>query len=271
MKMRQLIQGFFNNHEASWEIFMVVLAVLFVVIGFLPDFHDFSDSDLSLLDTIDWGITGFFALEFIVRITVAPSQRKYLREHWLDLVAITPVVRWLRVFRVIRILRLLRVARVIRVLNSLDLFTLNVERFAKLNGLQWMLLALSLIMLASSGLLFYFEHPVNDEIKTYWDALYASLVTWTTPGYGDILPITTGGRISGLVLIISGLITWGLLIANLAVFLTACGARKRDTDPVITDLQNRLSRIDQLGEGELICLRGALTALIDSRIEKTRS
>lgn len=243
MKMRQLVQGFFNNHEASWEIFMVILAVIFVVIGFLPDFHDFSDSELGLLDIIDWGITGFFALEFIVRITAAPSQKGYLREHWLDLIAITPVVRWLRVFRIMRILRLLRVARVIRVLNSLDLFTLNVKRFAKLNGLQWILLVLFLIMLASSGLLFYFEHPVNDQIKTYWDALYASLVTWTTPGYGDILPVTTGGRISGLALIISGLITWGLLIANLAAFLTAWRAPEagnrpgyyRPPEQVITD------------------------------------
>jgi len=132
-------------------------------------------------------------------------------------------------------------------------------------------LVLSLIMLASSGLLFYFERPVNDEIKTYWDALYASLVTWTTPGYGDILPVTTGGRISGLVLIISGLITWGLLIANLAAFLTSWRTQRQGKDPGIADLQSKPSQIDHLGEGELTCLRGALTALIDAIIEKAKT
>ena len=268
MRFRELIEGFFDSHEMAWEIFMVVLAIVFVVVGFLPDFFDFSDDELILLENVDWRITAFFALEFITRITAAPSRKAYLKEHWLDLIAILPVVRWLRVARLARIIRLLRVVRLIRVFSSLDYFGLNLARFVKLNGMQWMLLALTVIMLVSSALLFFFEHTVNEKIRTYWDALYASLVTWATPGYGDISPITTSGRICGMVLIISGLVTWGLLIANLAAFLAARRAEKREADSAITELQNKLTQIDQLSRAELICLRGAITALIDDRIEK---
>lgn len=133
--------------------------------------------------------------------------------------------------------------------------------------MQWMLLALTLIMLISSGLIFFFEQPVNEKIQTYWDALYASLVTWTTPGYGDIVPITVSGRVCGLVLIISGLLTWGLLIANLAAFL-ASQRTARCKNPAIAELQEKLSQIDQLSRQELVVLRGAVTALIDDKIDE---
>jgi hypothetical protein len=129
-----------------------------------------------------------------------------------------------------------------------------------------MLLVLTCIMLASSVLLFYAERGVNEKINNYWDALYASLVTWTTPGYGDIAPVTTTGHIFGLVLIISGLITWGILIANLAAFLTARKAEASIINPAIREIQEKLLNLDQLSEPELIALRGAINALISDRL-----
>ncbi len=271
MRLRRSVENFFENHEVVWEIFMVVLAIFFVVIGFLPDFFEFTDDELFFLDNVDIGITIFFALEFAIRIAVAPSRKGYLKEHWLDLLAIIPVVRWLRFIRVLRVLRILRIARLLRVFDTLDYFEITIARFAKLNGLQWMMLALTMIMLIASGLLFLFENPVNEKIQTYWDALYASVVTWTTPGYGDIAPITQGGRISGLVLIISGLVTWGLLIANPSAFLASRRVEKRARDPAVVDLQNKLAWLDYLSENELTCLRGAITALIDDRLDKNKS
>lgn len=122
--MRKLIERFFDKHEVSWEVFMIVLAIVFVVIGYLPDYMDFSPESLDVLDNLDLGITAFFALEFIIRLLIASSRKGYLKGHWLDLIAIMPVVRWLRFFRVARILRLLRLARLVRVLNSFDRFEL---------------------------------------------------------------------------------------------------------------------------------------------------
>ena len=228
MNMRKLIQQFFDRHEVAWEIFMMVLAVIYVVTGFLPLWIRFSREGYYLLNAANWGITGFFILEFVVRFSVAPSRKGYLKGHWLDLVSIVPPVRWLRLTRVLRVLRILRVVRAAKALHSLDVLGTDIINFGEMNGLVWMLLSLVLIMLALSGVLFFSEHLVNKAITSYWDALYAALVTWTTPGYGDIFPITTAGRVAGFLLILSGLITWGILIANLSAFLTSLSPGKNN-------------------------------------------
>jgi len=271
MKLRKLLTHFFDTYEIAWELFMVGLAITFVIIGFLPDFFDFSGNSLAILDSIDLGITSFFVLEFVTRISISFLRLRYLKEHWLDLVAILPAIRWLRAARLVRVLRLSKITRIARVFRSLDELGFNVAQFARLNGLQWMLISLTVIMLVSSGLLFHFECGVNEKINNYWDALYASLVTWITPGYGDIAPVTTAGHIFGLVLIISGLITWGILIANLAAFLTARKAAQSKVSPAIREIQEKLAQLDHLDKSELIALRGALNALIGDKLEEKPS
>lgn len=268
MRIRTSLNNFFIKYEMGWEVFMIALAVVFVVLGYLPDYIQFSEIELRVLEGLDWGLTAFFALEFTVRILISPSRLDYFKGHWVDLLAIMPVMRWLRVARFARILRLLRIARMARVFRSLDVLGFNFSRFIRLNGLQWILLALTVIMLTSSVALYFFEKPDNDKIRNYWDALYASLVTWTTPGYGDIAPITTGGHILGLVLIISGLVTWGILIANLAAFLSAKKLEDDQVDSTIRDLQHKLGRLNELSDLELVTLRGSINALIESKISE---
>jgi voltage-gated potassium channel len=268
MMVRKQLQTFFNKHEVAWEIFMIVLAIGFVIIGFLPDWFAFSEGELETLNIVDWGLTGFFALEFLVRISIALSKLEYLKSHWLDLIAIIPAVRWFRLARIARIIRLLRLARLIRGLNTLDQWQAMLARFARMNGLQWVILGFTTIMLATSGLFFYFEHQVNDKIGNYWDALYASLITWTTPGYGDIAPMTTNGRICGVVLIISGLITWGILIANLSSYLTSRRFEDKTVDPAIHDIQHKLACLNDLSDKELISLKGSTESLIEDARKK---
>ncbi len=264
--IRKRLNYFFGTYEIGWELFMVALAIVFVVLGFLPDYIQFTESQLTTLDALDWSLTAFFALEFTIRFLIAPSRLDYLKGHWLDLIAIVPVVRWLRVARIARILRLLRIARMARIFRSLDTLGLNISRFLKLNGIQWMMLALTIVMIIASIAVFFFEHQVNPRVQTYWDALYASLVTWTTPGYGEITPMTTGGRISGLVLITSGLLTWGLFIANLAAFLAARRVEQTEFDPAIREVLHKLEHMDEMSEQQLVALRGAIIALINHKL-----
>jgi hypothetical protein len=53
MPLRRAINRFFEVHEVAWEIFMIILAVIFVVIGFLPDWTQLSPSALNILSIID--------------------------------------------------------------------------------------------------------------------------------------------------------------------------------------------------------------------------
>jgi voltage-gated potassium channel len=273
MTIRRAINRFFEVHEVAWEIFMIVLAVIFVVIGFLPDWTQLSASALNILSMIDWGITLVFILEFIIRFSAAYSHIGYLKEHWLDLLAIIPLVRWIRVARLIRVIRVLRLLRLGRILDSLDDLGVNFAHFAKLNGLQWMLFVLTAVMLFTSMLVYFFESPVNEKINNFWDAFYTSALTWASAGYGDITPVTTIGRILGIILVVSGITTWGLLIGNLSAFLSTRSSdriEKQETDPVINELKRKITRLDKLSEGELLALQGEIKALIEDRLDKLR-
>ncbi len=62
----------------------------------------------------------------------------------------------------------------------------------------------NIIMFLTAYAFYYFEKDVNDQVSTYWDALWWAICTVSTVGYGDIVPITGPGRIAGAILIISG-------------------------------------------------------------------
>ena len=73
------------------------------------------------------------------------------------------------------------------------------------------------IMLSSAYIFFIFEHKVNPQITTYWDALWWALCTVSTVGYGDLYPITSVGRLTGAFLIITGVMCF---LASLAVLVS---------------------------------------------------
>ncbi len=62
-------------------------------------------------------------------------------------------------------------------------------------------------------------HP-EGQIRSVIDGVWWSVTTMTTVGYGDLVPVTNGGRILGMVLQISGVTLFGLLVATIAVHLT---------------------------------------------------
>ena len=122
-------------------------------------------------------------------------------------------------FEVLRILRALRLQRFVQdeasfmpILTALSIraedrpapgsrelrLGLNVARVVA---------SISSLLFVSTGLIYEFEHLVNPQIGTYFDALYFGLTTLTTVGYGDIVPITLAGR-----LVVSGSIIAGVAI-----------------------------------------------------------
>ena len=62
----------------------------------------------------------------------------------------------------------------------------------------------NLIMCFSAWLFFHFEKELNNNVESYWDALWWGICTVSTVGYGDIAPVTVGGRLTGAFLIIVG-------------------------------------------------------------------
>ncbi len=220
--MRDRFNAFITRHEVAWELAMAGLAVLYVAVGFALDAAE-EATHASLLG-LETALTVIFAAEFGSRFAAAHDRRAYLRGHWIDLVALIPVVRGVRIFRVLRLLRLVRAfAGVHRALG-------HVERVVRHRGLAGIVLAWLAVMVICSIALFVAENGVNDAVSSPWDAVWWGITTMTTVGYGDVYPITPEGRIAAAVLMLLGIGLFSIVTATVTSFLLASGSEMSSAD-----------------------------------------
>jgi len=149
--------------------------------------------------------------EFLnTRFRLGPAVREALKKKWdyvttplaiIDLLAILPSFRGVRLLRVFLLFRLFKL---FRYANSVNEFAkvLSEKRFE----LATLSIVAGFVVVASSTAIYVFESDSPDtEIHNIVDALYWSIVTVSTVGYGDIVPHTPEGRFIAIVLIVSGL------------------------------------------------------------------
>lgn len=118
----------------------------------------------------------------------------------VDLLAILPVYRPLRILRIFVLFRLFKLFRYTRNVNHF-VDVLATKKFELLT-----LLFLLVFIVISSGIAIYvLEAHVNEKIVTLLDAVYWSMVTISTVGYGDISPVTNAGKIITMFIIVSGI------------------------------------------------------------------
>lgn len=132
----------------------------------------------------------------------------------IDLLAILPSYRPLRILRVFLIFRLFKL---FRYFNSIKLFTnvLASRRFE----LVTLGIFLGFLVFIGSTAMYLFENPANGgQVKNLFEGFYWAIVTVATVGYGDISPHTTGGRIIAILLILVGL---GVLSFLVSIIVTA--------------------------------------------------
>ncbi len=171
-----------------------------------------------------------FTIEYVTRVWVSPEHVRYPRNKPLqarlrymvspyaliDLAAILPFFLSLyvdlRVLRVFRLLRLLKLVRYSPALNTLANVIYS-ERRALLGA---GVIMLGLIVF-SAAIIFYIERGHNETaFSSIPQAMWWSLATLTTVGYGDMIPATAAGKVFGGVLMIFGLAMYALPVGIIA-------------------------------------------------------
>jgi len=118
----------------------------------------------------------------------------------VDLLAILPAYRPLRV---LRIFVLFRIFKLLRYTKSIHQF---IEVFAtKRFELVTLLFLLFFIVITAGVAIYVFEEKANNNINSLFDAIYWALITISSVGYGDISPVTPAGRVVSMLIIISGI------------------------------------------------------------------
>jgi voltage-gated potassium channel len=85
------------------------------------------------------------------------------------------------------------------------------------------------IVLVAAAVAYRAEHPTNPEFASYGDALWWAVVTITTVGYGDIVPQTGTGRVTGVLIMVTGIAVLGVLAGSLASFFGIVRNAPEDT------------------------------------------
>jgi voltage-gated potassium channel len=166
-------------------------------------------------------ITLCFVVEYLLKLLVAPQKGYFVRQNIVDLFALLPIMRIFRLGRAVRLFRLLRMLRIIRVGSvleaQLDRVAAERQKHRLENTIIGVYLFFSLVF-GTVGIM-VFESGTNEGFDSLGKALWWCVVTLTTVGYGDLYPITPGGKMVAAVIMFIGLSFFALLTSSISSIL----------------------------------------------------
>jgi voltage-gated potassium channel len=199
-----------SKHSNAYNLFILLLtifALILMVLMLLPLDRD----TLTLLHFYDILICCIFLVDFFINLKVASSKSAYFIQErgWLDLLGSLPSLGV--VFKFSGLLRLARLSRFERILRHRhdqdreDMITDVIKHRHRYVGYITILLTLIILSTASALVLQFESRSPKASITTGWDAVWFSIVTITTVGYGDFYPVTFMGQVTAMFIMISGI------------------------------------------------------------------
>ena len=226
----------------GYEIFIGALSLLSIFNLFLVVLTR-QDEDLqNVLLIMNAIFSGVFLLDFSYRLATAPSRRGYFFRHfgWADLLASLPFAQ----LKVLRIFRLSRVARLLRRVGVRTVARSLIQDRASSALLTLLLMGILVLQFGSLTILYLEQNAPGANIRTASDALWYTIVTISTVGYGDQYPVTTGGRILGAVIIVIGVGIFGTFTGYLANLFLAPKPPKEEVE--VLETHERVAHLREL-------------------------
>lgn len=208
-KLRRLVEDNTTYQGRIFDYTIQTLILISLIAFSIETLPDNSYLVRRVLHYIELVCIIIFSFEYITRIFVAKNPIKYIFSFYgiIDLLSILPFylptsldLRAIRVFRIFRIFRALKIIRYNKALHRFHL----AAQIVKEELVLFIIATLILIYLSATGIYFFEYEAQPDIFQSIFHSLWWAIVTLTTVGYGDVYPITIGGRIFTFFVLIIG-------------------------------------------------------------------
>ena len=205
----------------AYDIVSTLLLLINVAVTMMYTFDSMEQRYGPLLLTLEAITVVFFAVDYALRVWSAPALRPSapaLRATWKYVISFTGIIDLLSflpyylpiffpagaaVFRLFRVVRIFRLFQINAYYDSLNVITEVIA--SKRQQLVSSVFLISVLMIAASLCMYSLEHEAQPEVfSNAFSAIWWSVSTLLTVGYGDIYPITTLGRLFGIVITFLG-------------------------------------------------------------------
>lgn len=198
----------------SLSVVAIILSIYVLCIFIVETLFTLPTEVIKVLDFIDNIICVFFLFDFFSRLYKAENKLQFLKWGWIDLISSIPTFDALRFGRLLRLIRLIRILRAFR---STKHIVNHIYKKKSKGAFTTVAVIAILTLIFSSISILQFEDAPDSNIKTAEDAIWWACSTISTVGYGDKFPVTTEGRIVGVILMIVG----GGLFATMSGFFAS--------------------------------------------------
>ncbi|EME19983.1 potassium channel family protein [Rhodococcus qingshengii] len=171
-----------------------------------------------------WAAWVVFAVDYAVRLWLAPARGRWFVRHLLDLAMV--------VLPMLRPLRLLRLVTLLAIVHRSSGQSLRGRVVIYATGATALLIGVAALAMLDAE-----RHAQGAAITSYGTALWWAMETVTTVGYGDMAPVTTTGRMIAGALMIGGIALLGIVTATLASWLVERVAEQDEASQAATRKQ----------------------------------
>lgn len=187
----------------AFDVGLICAIIFSVIIVMLESVQSFAEKYKILFLTLEWVLTFFFTIEYILRVYSSPQAKKYIFSFYgiIDFLATFPAYlifffSGAHYFMVIRTFRLIRIFRIFKLFNFLNEGEILLYSIRDSRRKIFVFFFFVVILVISIGTIMYMIEGSlpNSQFNNIPNSIYWAVVTLTTVGYGDITPITAFGR-----------------------------------------------------------------------------
>jgi len=231
-----------------FNTFIQIIVVLSIINFSISTIPDLSESTKKFIENLNLFFTIIFTIEYLLRIYIAEKKFDYIFSFYgiVDLLSILPFylqsgvdsqfIKLLRLFKLIRILKLFRYYK------TIEYFKLALKE-SKEEFIVFLSITLFLFYLSAVGI-YFFEHQAQPEhFSSVFASMWWAVATLTTVGYGDVYPVTVGGKIFTTIILILGL---GIVSVPAGIISSALlNIKNKDENKKEEMLKNKINQLEK--------------------------